>query len=45
MGMSTAEDLCAQTGDDTKKGKRMVGVAKHEEPRTGAPGRRKSGES
>ena len=34
---------CAQTGDEPKTGKRMVGVAKHEEPRTGAPGAQDEG--
>ena len=43
MGRSRAEVLCARTGDEAKTGKRMVGVAKHEEPRTGAPGAQDEG--
>ena len=43
--MSTAEDLCAQPGDEATMGERVVGLARREGPRTFALGARHEGES
>ena len=45
MGMSTAEDLCAQPGDEARMGERVVGLARRELPRTFALAARHEGES
>ena len=45
MGISTAEDLCAQPGDKANTGERAVGLARRQEPRTFASAARQEGGS